>query len=178
MSDLLGRPWAGIEFHCSICQKKELSEMGTLYLAKKWKSLARGSRWRYLLSLRKKRISVRLIYPYGPKQRKQGPPIIWISKFAWNEDRTGYQDFILNTRMISVSSSRLKIPVNEDRKEAKLKKIYTFLYNSKDQRPVMIMTWAVPQMCWERGCAKSLNYQFWSWPFLLDDKAFRHILEE
>jgi hypothetical protein len=124
------------EYELSLLQfaKKELSEMGYSVLSEKVE-VCSGAGAMTLSALLKKTEDFRFgLYIHdGPKQRKtRGPPIIWMLK-VMPEMKTAQdiRDFILNHPH---DFSILLAPENtvmKDRKEAKLKKIYTFLYNLK-----------------------------------------------
>lgn len=124
------------EYELSLLQyaKKELSEMGYSVLSEKVE-VCSGAGAMTLSALLKKTEDFRFgLYIHdGPKQRKtRGPPIIWMLKVL-PEMKTAQdiRDFILNHPH---DFSILLAPENtvmKDRKEAKLKKIYTFLYNLK-----------------------------------------------
>ncbi len=124
------------EYELSLLQfaKKELSEMGYSVLSEKVE-VCSGAGAMTLSALLKKTEDFRFgLYIHdGPKQRKtRGPPIILILKVL-PEMKTAQdiREFILNHPH---DFSILLAPENtvmKDRKEAKLKKIYTFLYNLK-----------------------------------------------
>jgi len=124
------------EYEISLLQfaKKELSEIGYTVLSEKVE-VCSGAGAMTLSAVLKKKEDFRFgLYIHdGPKQRKtRGPPIIWMLKIL-PEMKTAQdlRNFILNHPH---DFSVLLAPENtvmKDRKEAKLKKIYTFLYNSK-----------------------------------------------
>lgn len=134
MSDYWGVPEQEYELSLLQFAKKELSEMGYTVLSEKVE-VCSGAGAMTLTALLKKKKDFRFgLYIHdGPKQRKtRGPPIIWMLKIL-PEMMTAQdlRDFILNHPH---DFSILLAPENtmmKDRKEAKLKKIYTFLYNSK-----------------------------------------------
>ena len=134
MSDYWGVPEQEYELSLLQFAKKELSEMGYSVLSEKVE-VCSGAGAMTLSALLKKKDDFRFgLYIHdGPKQRKtRGPPIIWMLKVL-PEMKTAQdiRDFILNHPH---DFSILLAPENtvmKDRKEAKMRKIYTFLYNSK-----------------------------------------------
>jgi hypothetical protein len=134
MNDYWGVPEQEYELSLLQFAKKELSEMGYIVLSEKVE-VCNGAGAMTLSALLKKKEEFRFgLYIHdGPKHRKtRGPPIIWMLKVL-PEMKTAQdlRDFILNHPH---DFSILLAPENtmmKDRKEAKLKKIYTFLYNLK-----------------------------------------------
>lgn len=134
MNDYWGVPEQEYELSLLQFAKKELSEMGYTVLSEKVE-VCSGAGAMTLSALLKKKEGFRfgLYIRDGPKQRKtRGPPIIWMLKVL-PEMKTAQdlRDFILNyphdfNILLAPENTMMK-----DRKEANLKKIYTFLYNSK-----------------------------------------------
>jgi len=134
MNDYWGVPEQEYELSLLQFAKKELSEMGYIVLSE-MVEVCSGAGAMTLSALLKKKEGFRFgLYIHdGPKHRKtRGPPIIWMLKVL-PEMKTAQdlRDFILNHPH---DFSILLAPENtmmKDMKEAKLKKIYTFLYNLK-----------------------------------------------
>ncbi len=134
MNDYWGVPEQEYELSLLQFAKKELSEMGYIVLSEKVE-VCSGAGAMTLSALLKKKEGFRFgLYIHdGPKHRKtRAPPIIWMLKVL-PEMKTAQdlRDFILNHPH---DFSILLAPENtmmKDMKEAKLKKIYTFLHNSK-----------------------------------------------
>ena len=134
MSDYWGVPEQEYELSLLQFAKKELSEMGYSVLSEKVE-VCSGAGAMTLTALLNKKEGFRfgLYIRDGPKHRKtRGPPIIWMLKVL-PEMKTAQdlRDFILNhphdfNILLAPENTMMK-----DRKEAKLKKIYTFLYNLK-----------------------------------------------
>ncbi len=134
MNDYWGVPEQEYELSLLQFAKKELSEMGYIVLSEKVEVCGGAGAMTLSALLRKNEdFSFGLYIHDGPKQRKtRGPPIIWMLKVL-PEMKTAQdlREFIINHPH---DFSILLAPENtmqKDRKEAKLKKIYTFLYNSK-----------------------------------------------
>jgi hypothetical protein len=134
MSDYWGVPEQEYELSLLQFAKKELSEIDCTVLSEKVEVCSGAGAMTLSAILRKKEdFRFGLYILDGPKQRKtRGPPIIWMLKVL-TEMKTAQdlRDFILNHPH---DFSILLAPENrmqKYRKEAKLKKIYTFLYNSK-----------------------------------------------
>jgi hypothetical protein len=123
------------EYELSLLQfaKKELKVMGYSVLSEKVEVCSGAGAMTLTAILRKENFTFGLYLHDGPKQRKtRGPPIIWmlglLPEFRTAED---LRNFILNhphdfSIILAPENTMLK-----DRKEAKLKRIYTELYNSK-----------------------------------------------
>jgi hypothetical protein len=132
MNDYWGVPEKEYELSLLQFAKKELSEMGYIVLSE-MVEVCSGAGAMTLSALLKKKEGFRFgLYIHdGPKHRKtRGSPIIWMLKVL-PEMKTAQdlRDFILNHPH---DFSILLAPENtmmKDRKEAKLKKIYIFLYN-------------------------------------------------
>jgi len=134
MSDYWGVPEQEYELSLLQFAKKELSVMGYSVLSEKVE-VCSGAGAMTLSALLKKKEDFRFgLYIHdGPKQRKtRGPPIIWMLKVL-PEMKTAQdiRDFILNHPHDFGILLAPENTVMKDRKEAKLKNIYTFLYNSK-----------------------------------------------
>ncbi|TAN35703.1 MAG: hypothetical protein EPN24_06945 [Candidatus Methanoperedens sp.] len=134
MNDYWGVPEQEYELSLLQFAKKELSEMGYIVLSE-MVEVCSGAGAMTLSALLKKKEGFRFgLYIHdGPKHRKtRGPPIIWMLKVLPEMNTAqDLRDFILNHPH---DFSILLAPENtmmKDRKEAKLKKIYLLLYNSK-----------------------------------------------
>ncbi len=123
------------EYELSLLQfaKKELSGMGYSLLSEKVEVCSGAGALTLTAILKKEDFRFGLYIHDGPKQRKtRGPPIIWMLRVL-PEMKTAQdlRSFILNHPH---DFSLLLAPENtiiKDRKERRLKKIYTLLYNSK-----------------------------------------------
>ncbi len=133
MSDYWGVPEQEYELSLLQFARKELSDMGYTVLSEKVEVCSGAGAMTLTAILKKEDFKFGLYIHDGPKQRKtRGPPIIWmlglLPEMKIAED---LRSFILNHPQ---DFSIILAPENtilKDRKEAKLKKIYTFLYNSK-----------------------------------------------
>lgn len=123
------------EYELSLLQfaGKELSGMGYTVLSEKVEVCSGAGAMTMTAILEKKDFMFGLYIHDGPKQRKtRGPPIIWmLGLLPEMKTANDLRNFILNhpqdfNILLAPENTMLK-----DRKEAKLKKIYTFLYNSK-----------------------------------------------
>ncbi len=122
------------EYELSLLQfaRKELAEMGYAVLSEKVEVCSGAGAMTLTAILEKKDLRFGLYIHDGPKQRKtRGPPIIWMLRLLPDmKTADDLRNFILAHHdfdtMLAPENTILK-----DRKEAKLKKIYTFLYNSK-----------------------------------------------
>ncbi len=133
MSDYWGVPEQEYELSLLQFAGKELSEMGYSVMSEKVEVCSGAGAMTLTAILKKEDFRFGLYIHDGPKQRKtRGPPIIWmlglLPEMKTAED---LRSFILNhpqdfNVILAPENTMLK-----DRKEAKLKKIYTFLYNTK-----------------------------------------------
>ncbi len=123
------------EYELSLLQFaiRELSEIGYSVMSEKVEVCSGAGAMTLTAILRKEDFSFGLYIHDGPKQRKtRGPPIIWMLGLL-PEMKTAHdlRNFILNH---PADFSLILAPENtmlKDRKEAKLRKIYAYLYNSK-----------------------------------------------
>ncbi len=133
MNDYWGVPEQEYELSLLQFARKELSGMGYTVLSEKVEVCSGAGAMTLTAILKKEDFKFGLYIHDGPKQRKtRGPPIIWmlglLPEMKTAED---LRSFILNHPQ---DFSVILAPENtilKDKKEAKLKKIYTFLYNSK-----------------------------------------------
>lgn len=122
------------EYELSLLQfaKEELAEMGYAVLSEKVEVCSGAGAMTLTAILEKKDLRFGLYIHDGPKQRKtRGPPIIWMLRILPEMKTADHlREFILANHdfdaILAPENTVLK-----DRNEAKLKKIYTFLYNSK-----------------------------------------------
>ncbi len=132
MSDYWDFPEQDYELSLLQFAKKELSEMGYTVLSEKVEVCSGAGAMTLTAILKKEDFRFGIYIRDGPKQRKtRGPPIIWmlmvLPEMKTAED---LRNFILNH---PTDFNILLAPENtilKDRKETKLKKIYTYLYNS------------------------------------------------
>lgn len=123
------------EYELSLLQFaiKELKEIGYSVMSEKVEVCSGAGAMTLTAILRKEDFRFGLYIHDGPKQRKtRGPPIIWMLGLL-PEMKTAHdlRSFILNH---PADFSIILAPENtmqKDRKEAKLRKIYAYLYNSK-----------------------------------------------
>ncbi len=123
------------EYELSLLQfaQEELRKIGYTVLSEKVEVCSGAGAMTLTAILTKEDFKFGLYLHDGPKQRKsRGPPIIWMLRLL-PEMKTAddLRNFILAH---SHDFSIILAPENtimKDRKEAKLKKIYTILYNSK-----------------------------------------------
>lgn len=133
MSDYWDVPEQDYELSLLQFAKKELAEMGYSVQSEKVEVCSGAGALTLTAILKKKDMAFGLYIHDGPKQRKtRGPPIIWMLRLL-PEMKTAndLRNFILAHQhdfnvLLAAENTVLK-----DRKEAKLKKIYTLLYNSK-----------------------------------------------
>jgi len=133
MSDYWDVPEQDYELSLLQFATKELAEMGYRVLSEKVEVCSGAGAMTLTAILEKKDMTFGLYIHDGPKQRKtRGPPIIWMLRLL-PEMKTAddLRNFILAHQhdfnvLLAAENTVLK-----DRKEAKLKKIYTLLYNSK-----------------------------------------------
>jgi hypothetical protein len=122
------------EYELSLLQfaKKELAEMGYAVLSEKVEVCSGAGAMTLTAILEKKDMRFGLYIHDGPKQRKtRGPPIIWMLRILPEMKKADQlREFILAHHDF-VTILAPENTVLKDRNEAKLKKIYTFLYNSK-----------------------------------------------
>ena len=133
MNDYWGMP--DREYELSLLQfaGEELSEMGYDVLSEKVEICSGAGAMTLTAILQKENLKFGLYLHDGPKQRKtRGPPIIWMLRLL-PEMRTAedLRNFILTHQHDFASLLAPENTILKDRKEAKLKKIYTFLYNAK-----------------------------------------------
>lgn len=133
MNDYWGMP--DREYELSLLQfaGEELSEMGYAVLSEKVEVCSGAGAMTLTAILQKENLKFGLYLHDGPKQRKtRGPPIIWMLRLL-PEMRTAedLRNFILTHQHDFASLLAPENTILKDRKEAKLKKIYTFLYNAK-----------------------------------------------
>lgn len=123
------------EYEISLLQfaKEELSKIGYSVLSEKVEVCSGAGAMTLTAILEKKDLRFGLYIHDGPKQRKsRGPPIIWmLGLLPGMNSADDLRNFILTYphdfgTLLAPENTMLK-----DRKEAKLKKIYTFLYNTK-----------------------------------------------
>ncbi len=133
MNDYWGMP--DREYELSLLQfaGEELSEMGYAVLSEKVEICSGAGAMTLTAILQKENLKFGLYLHDGPKQRKtRGPPIIWMLRLL-PEMRTAedLRNFILTHQHDFAALLAPENTILKDRKEAKLKKIYTFLYNAK-----------------------------------------------
>ena len=133
MNDYWGMP--DREYELSLLQfaGEELSEMGYAVLSEKVEICSGAGAMTLTAILQKENLKFGLYLHDGPKQRKtRGPPIVWMLRLL-PEMRTAedLRNFILTHQHDFASLLAPENTILKDRKEAKLKKIYTFLYNAK-----------------------------------------------
>ncbi|GFO96953.1 uncharacterized protein ig2599ANME_1148 [groundwater metagenome] len=123
------------EYELSLLQfaKKELSEMGYFVLSEKVEVCGGAGAMTLTAILKKEDFRFGLYIHDGPKQRKtRGPPIIWmlgvLPEMKTAED---LRNFILNHPHDFIILLAPENTLLKDRKEERLKKIYTFLYKLK-----------------------------------------------
>ena len=133
MNDYWGMP--DREYELSLLQfaRKELSEIGYIVLSEKVEVCSGAGAMTLTAILQKEDLKFGLYLHDGPKQRKtRGPPIVWMLRLL-PEMRTAedLRNFILTNQHDFASLLAPENTILKDRKEAKLKKIYTILYNVK-----------------------------------------------
>ncbi|MBU4077112.1 MAG: hypothetical protein KKI06_10485 [Euryarchaeota archaeon] len=133
MSDYWGVP--DDEYELSLLQfaRNELSGMGYTVLSEKVEVCSGAGAMTLTAILKKEDFRFGLYIHDGPKHRKtRGPPIIWML-MVLPEMKTAQdlRNFILNHPHDFILLLSPENTIIKDRKETKLKKIYTFLYNSK-----------------------------------------------
>ena len=133
MNDYWGMP--DREYELSLLQfaGEELSEMGYAVLSEKVEICSGAGAMTLTAILQKENLKFGLYLHDGPKQRKtRGPPIVWMLRLL-PEMRTAedLRNFILTHQHDFAALLAPENTILKDRKEAKLKKIYTFLYNTK-----------------------------------------------
>jgi len=133
MNDYWGMP--DQEYELSLLQfaGEELSEMGYDVLSEKVEICSGAGAMTLTAILQKENLKFGLYLHDGPKQRKtRGPPIVWMLRLL-PEMRTAedLRNFILTHQHDFAALLAPENTILKDRKEAKLKKIYTFLYNAK-----------------------------------------------
>lgn len=133
MSDYWDVPEQDYELSLLQFATKELSGMGYKVLSEKVEVCSGAGALTLTAILKKEDMAFGLYIHDGPKQRKtRGPPIIWMLRILPGmKTADDLRDFILAHQhdfnvLLAPENTMLK-----DRKEAKLKKIYTLLYNSK-----------------------------------------------
>ncbi len=123
------------EYELSLLQfaEDELSRIGYRVTSEKVEICGGAGAMTLTAILERKDFCFGLYIHDGPKQRKsRGPPIIWmLGLLPGMKTADDLRNFILNhphdfSTLLAPENTMLK-----DRKEAKLKKIYTFLYNLK-----------------------------------------------
>jgi hypothetical protein len=123
------------EYELSLLQfaTEELAEIGYSVISEKVEICGGAGAMTLTAILQKKDFRFGLYLHDGPKQRKsRGPPIIWMLKLLPDmKTADDLRNFILTHQhdfyiILAPENTTLK-----DRKEAKIKKIYTLLYNSK-----------------------------------------------
>jgi len=133
MNDYWGIP--DKEYELSLLQfaRKELSEIGYNVLSEKVEVCSGAGALTLTAILQKDDMRFGLYLHDGPKQRKtRGPPIIWMLRLLPGMGKAeDLRSFILAHQHDFASLLAPENTVLKDRKEAKLKKIYAFLYNSK-----------------------------------------------
>jgi len=133
MSDYWGVPEKEYELSLLQFAKKELSEMSYSVVSEKVEVCSGAGAMTLTAILKKTDFRFGLYIHDGPKQRKtRGPPKIWMLKVL-PEMKTAQdlRNFILNHPHDFIILLAPENTIIKDRKETKLKKIYTFLYNSK-----------------------------------------------
>ncbi|MCZ7372199.1 MAG: hypothetical protein O8C60_00840 [Candidatus Methanoperedens sp.] len=132
MSDYWGVPEDEYELSLLQFARKELSGTGYTVLSEKVEVCSGAGAMTLTAILKKEDFKFGLYIHDGPKQRKtRGPPIIWMLELLPDmKTANDLRSFILNhphdfSIILAPENTMLK-----DRKEAKLKKIYTTLYNS------------------------------------------------
>jgi len=133
MSDYWGVP--DDEYELSLLQfaGNELREMGYTVLSEMVEVCSGAGAMTLTAILKKEDFRFGLYIHDGPKHRKtRGPPIIWML-MVLPEMKTAQdlRTFILNHPHDFILLLSPENKIIKDRKETKLKKIYTFLYNSK-----------------------------------------------
>lgn len=133
MNDYWGIP--DREYELSLLQfaRKELSQIGYTVLSEKVEVCSGAGAMTLTAILQKEDLKFGLYLHDGPKQRKtRGPPIVWMLRLL-PEMRTAedLRNFILTNQHDFASLLAPENTILKDRKEAKLKKIYTILYNVK-----------------------------------------------
>ena len=133
MSDYWGVPEKEYELSLLQFAGKELGDIGYSVLSEKVEVCSGAGAMTLTAILKKEDFRFGLYIHDGPKQRKtRGPPIIWmLGLFPEMKTAEDLRSFILNH---PTDFSIILAPENtmlKDRKEAKLKNIYTLLYNSK-----------------------------------------------
>lgn len=133
MSDYWDVPEQDYELSLLQFATKELSNMGYKVLSEKVEVCSGAGALTLTAILKKEDMAFGLYIHDGPKQRKtRGPPIIWMLRILPGMNTADdLRNFILAHQydfnvLLAPENTMLK-----DRKEAKLKKIYTLLYNSK-----------------------------------------------
>jgi len=133
MNDYWGIPEKEYELSLLQFAKYELQKMGYSVLSEKVEVCSGAGALTLTAILQKEDLKFGLYLHDGPKQRKtRGPPIIWMLRLL-PEMRTAedLRNFILTHQHDFASLLAPENTILKDRKEAKLKKIYTFLYNEK-----------------------------------------------
>ncbi len=133
MSDYWDFPEQDYELSLLQFAKEELSDMGYTVLSEKVEVCSGAGAMTLTAILQKKDMAFGLYIHDGPKQRKtRGPPIIWMLRLL-PEMKTAddLRNFILTHQHDFSITLAAENTISKDRKEAKLRKIYTFLYNSK-----------------------------------------------
>lgn len=133
MNDYWGIPEREYELSLLRFAWEELSEIGYIVLSEKVEICSGAGAMTLTAILQKENLKFGLYLHDGPKQRKtRGPPIIWMLRLL-PEMRTAedLRNFILTHQHDFASLLAPENTILKDRKEAKLKKIYTFLYNAK-----------------------------------------------
>ncbi len=132
MSDYWGVPEDEYELSLLQFASKELRGTGYTVLSEKVEVCSGAGAMTLTAILKKEDFRFGLYIHDGPKQRKtRGPPIIWMLGLLPDmKTANDLRSFILNhphdfSIILAPENTILK-----DRKEAKLKKIYTALYNS------------------------------------------------
>lgn len=132
MSDYWGVPEDEYELSLLQFARKELRGMGYTVLSEKVEVCSGAGAMTLTAIMKKEDFRFGLYIHDGPKQRKtRGPPIIWMLELLPDmKTANDLRSFILNhpndfSIILAPENTMLK-----DRKEAKLKKIYTTLYNS------------------------------------------------
>ncbi|MCX9009846.1 MAG: hypothetical protein OIN66_01875 [Candidatus Methanoperedens sp.] len=133
MSDYWDMPEQDYELSLLQFATKELAEVGYAVQSEKVEVCSGAGALTLTAILKKKDMAFGLYIHDGPKQRKtRGPPIIWMLRLL-PEMKTAndLRNFILAHQHDFSVLLAAENTVLKDRKEAKLKKIYTLLYNSK-----------------------------------------------
>ncbi len=133
MSDYWGFPEQEYELSLLQFARKELSDIGYSVISEKVEVCSGAGAMTLTAILKKGDFCFGLYIHDGPKQRKtRGPPVIWmLSVLPEMKTADDLRDFILNHPTDFGVILAPENTVLKDRKEAKLKKIYSFLYNTK-----------------------------------------------